>query len=227
MRAWSAPPQPASVDEVLRGYIQALGGEAALKKIENREITAKSHIIGKVTYYWAEPNKVMRVSNGEKRAYDGGSGWVLSKKKKLTKLPKTEQTELETNANPLRYAHLKDLYSEIDPAPAERIDDQPMDVLVAPNNIGSTKFYFDRGNHLLVRVEDKGVISAYYEHITEFRDYRKVDGVLYPFRIFHSTDEPGRRDEEIRVSKIEQNVDLDARMFSKPSVTTVTLGGKR
>lgn len=219
--------KPAAVDDVLHRYVQALGGEAALSKIETREIQAKGHLLGKVTYYWAKPDKVLRLRDREKRAYDGSTGWVLSKKKKLTKLPKSEQTELQMHANPLRYAHLKDLYSELDPAPPEQIDGRVMDVLVAPNNIGATKFYFDQGNHLLVRIQDFGVISAYYKEITDFLDYRKTDGILYPYRIVHSSDEPGRRTEEIRVAKLDQNVDLDLRMFSKPNVAAVTLGGKR
>lgn len=224
--SWAQPP-PSSVDNILSRYVQALGGQAALNKIDTRELKAKGHLIGKVTYYWAKPDKVLRVSNGEKRAFDGSSGWVLSKKKKLTKLPKTEQTELEMNANPVRYAHLKDLYSDVSTAPVERIDDKPMDVLVAPNNIGATKFYFDQGTHLLVRIEDFGVISAYYKHIIEFLDYKNADGILYPFLIVHSTTEPGRKKEEIRISSLDQNVDLDPRMFSKPNVTAVMMGGKR
>ncbi len=225
--ALHAQDRPPAIDLVLNRYVSALGGKAALDKIQTRELKAKGHLIGNVTYYWAKPNKVLRESNGEKRAFDGSSGWVLSKKKKLTKLPKTEQTELEMNANPIRYAHLKDLYSEVDAAPPERIDGEAMDVLVAPNNIGSTKFYFDHSNHLLVRVEDFGVVSAYYKFITDFSDYKKVDGVLFPFEIVHSTDEPGRKAEHIRISKLDQNVDLDLRMFSKPNLGAVTMGGKR
>lgn len=225
--ALHAQSKPAAVDEILNRYVKALGGEAALDKIQNRELIAKGHLIGKVTYYWAKPDKVLRESKGEKRAFDGSSGWVLSKKKKLTRLPKTEQTELEMNSDPVRYAHLKDLYSEVDAAPAERIDGEPMDVLIAPNNIGSTKFYFDQASHLLVRIEDFGVVSAYYKYITEFSDYKTVDGIQFPFQIVHSTNEPGRKDENIRISKVDQNIDLDLRMFSKPNLGAVMLGGKR
>lgn len=225
--ALTARSQPATVDEVLHAYVQALGGDAALNKIQTREIEAKTHRIGKITYYWAKPDKVLRISQKEKTGYDGSSAWFLSKKKKLTKLPKPDQQELEINANPVRYAHLKDLYSEINAAPVERVDDKPMDVLVAPNNIGATKFYFDQATHLLVRIEDFGTLSAYYKHITDFSDYKSTDGIEFPFRIVHSTNEPGRKDEEIRVSKLDQNVDLDPLIFTRPRVGAFTLGGKR
>jgi hypothetical protein len=222
-----AQSQPPTVDDVLHAYVLALGGEAALNKIETREINAKVHRFGEVTYYWAKPDKVLRISHHEKAGYDGSTWWALSKKKKLTKLPKPEQKEFEINADPIRYAHLRDLYSDVSAAPAERIDDRPMDVLVAPNNIGSTKFYFDHTTHLLMQIEDFGTISAYYKHITEFSDYKRVDGIEFPFRIVHSTTEPGRKDEEIRVSKLAQNVELDPQIFTKPRVGAVTLGGKR
>jgi hypothetical protein len=222
-----AQSQSAKVDEVLHAYVVALGGETALNKIATREIDAKIHRFGEVTYYWAKPDKVLRISHHEKAGYDGGSWWTLSKKKKLTKLPKPEQRALEVDANPIRYAHLRDLYSEVNAAPPERIDDKPMDILVAPNNIGATKFYFDHATHLLVRIEDFGTISAYYQHIIDFSDYKSVDGIEFPFRIVHSTTEPGRKDEDIRVSKLHQNVHLDLQMFTKPSLAAVTLGGKR
>jgi hypothetical protein len=219
--------QTEPVDTVLHAYVQALGGEAALNRINDRHIEAKVHRLGKVTYYWAKPNKVVRVAQREKVGFDGSAGWMLSRKKKLTKLPKPEQQELQTNANPLRYAHLKDLYSDIEPAPAERIDDRPMNVLVAPNNIGSTKFYFDTENHLLVRIEEFGVTSAYYKQVTRFFDYKNVDGIQFPFRIVHSTTEPGIKDKEIKISTVDQNIGLKPEFFTKPQVGAITLGGKR
>lgn len=222
-----AQTQARTVDQVLQAYTRALGGAAAVDKIQTREIDAKLHRGPKVTYYWAKPDKVLRVSHGQKVGYDGSSAWVLSPKKKLTKLPKPDQERLEMNADPLRYAHMKDLYSEVDAAPGERVDDQPMKVLVAPNNIGSTKFFFDGASHLLVRIEELGVTSAYYKQVTEYLDYKAVDGVQFPFRITHTSEEPGGNKQDLRISKVEQNVDLKPEIFTKPQLGNVTLGGKR
>jgi hypothetical protein len=217
----------ATVDSVLHAYVQALGGEAALNRIADRQIEAKIHHAGKVIYFWAKPNKVVRVAHGEKVGFDGSSSWMLSRKKKLTKLPKAEQWELETNANPVRFAHLRDLYADVEPAAAERLDDRPMNVLVAPNNIGSTKFYFDTSSHLLVRIEEFGVTSAYYKQVTEFLDYKTADGIQFPFRIVHSTTEPGMKGKELRIASLDQNVGLKPEFFTKPQLGAVTLGGKR
>lgn len=216
-----------NVNGILQAYARALGGEAALEAIKTREIDAKFHRGPKATYYWAKPDKVLRISRGEKAGFDGNSGWILSRKKKLGRLPKPEQQRIEMNADPVRYVHAKDLYSEIDAAPRERVNDQEMDVLVAPNNIGSTKFYFDTASHLLVRIEELGVTSAYYKQVTEFLDYKEADGIRFPFRIVHTSTEPGGNNQDIRISKVQQNIDLKPQIFAKPQLGNVTLGGKR
>jgi hypothetical protein len=219
---------PKSVDEILKLYVQQLGGQAALDRIHDRQIEAGRHHGGKLTFYWQEPDKVQLIAHGERFGSDGGkAGWALSKKKKLTRLPHGELRQMEIDANPVRFAHLKDLYSELQTAPSETLDSQPMDVIVAPNDLGTTKFYFDAQTHLLARIEDLGETSAYYKHITDLSDYQEVNGIHFPFRIVHTSNEPGAKTEDIRISKVDQNIDLRADLFSKPNLGSVVLGGKR
>lgn len=214
---------PKSVGAILKLYIQQIGGQAALDRIHDREVEA-----GKLTFYWQDPDKVLLIAHGERFGSDGGkTGWALSKKKKLTRLPLGKLREIRIDANPLRFAHLKDLYSELQAAPPETLDSQPMDVIVAPNDLGSTKFYFDAQTHLLARIEDFGETSAYYKHITDLSDYQDVNGIKFPFRIVHTSNEPGAKPEKIRVSKVSQNIDLRADLFSKPNLGAVVFGGKR
>ncbi len=185
------------------------------------------HHGSKLIYFWQKPNKVLLLDGKKKIGYDGGSGWVLSSKKRVSKLPKGSQTELQMDANPLRYAHLKQLYPEAAAAVPEALDGRKMDVLVAPNDLGSTKFYFDASSHLLARVEETGESSAYFKHVTDFSEYKPVDGVMFPFRIVHSSTEPGVNEQDLRVSKIMQNVPVKPEIFRKPSSGAVVLGGKR
>ena len=180
------------VDDVVHGYVQALGGMAAVERIETRETHAQQHH-SKLTYFWQKPNKVLVVDGKKKLAYDGGSGWMLSPKKRVTKLSKGSEQPLEIDANPIRFAHLRQLYWEVNPAPPESIDGRRMDVVVAPNDLGVTKFYFDASTHLLARVDETGVTSAYFKHVTDFLDYQEQDGVKLPFRIVHHSTEPGMK----------------------------------
>ncbi|MBV8552479.1 MAG: hypothetical protein JOY54_14345 [Acidobacteriaceae bacterium] len=215
------------VDSVLKMYVQAVGGEAAVEKIKTREVEADQHHGPKLTYYWQKPNKVLLIKQKEKIGFDGGSGWVLSKKKRVTRLAKGDQRPLQQDADPIQYVYLKSLYSEVNTAPTEEVDGRKMQVLVAPNDLGKTKFYFDAATHLLTRIEETGLTSAYYEHVTEFDDYKDVDGIQFPFRIVHSSTEPGVKPREIRVSKVMQNIELKPEMFEKPTGVAVTFGGKR
>ncbi|MBV8070445.1 MAG: hypothetical protein JO270_11105 [Acidobacteriaceae bacterium] len=225
--AMLADTPPPSVDSVLEQYIKAAGGKVAIDQIHSREVQAREHRGPKLVYLWLKPDKVLLEQDKQKTGYDGGSGWILTKKKKLMRLPKGAQRPLEQDANPLRYVHLKTLYSEINPAPPETIDSRKMDVLVAPNELGVTKFYFDAATHLLARIDEIGETSAYYKHGTDFLDYQNVDGIQFPFRIVHRSTEPGSRDQEIRVSKVLQNIEIKPTIFQKPSGVAVTLGGKR
>lgn len=215
------------VDSVITSYIDAVGGTEAINRVQTREVQAKQHRGPKLLYYWQKPDKVLLEKQKQKIGYDGSSGWMLSPKKKVTRLAKGAQIPLEQDANPIRYVRLKTLYSEINAAAPVIVGSRKMDVLVAPNELGATKFYFDCETHLLARIEETGETSAYYQHVTEFLDYREVDGIKLPFRTLHSSTEPGIKDEEIRVDKVIQNVELKPSIFEKPSNVAVTLGGKR
>jgi hypothetical protein len=217
----------AQVDRVLQRYIQALGGRAAIDRIQTREVRAERHHGPKLTYFWEKPNKVLLITKKEKIGYDGAGGWVLSKKKHITRLAKGAQKPLEMDANPIQYVHLKTLYFEVHASAPEERDGVKMDVLVAPNDIGATKFYFDRSTHLLARVEETGETSAYYKQTTEFLNYKEIDGIRLPFRIIHTSTAPGASPQDVRISEIRQNINLKPETFSKPIEGAVVLGGKR
>lgn len=226
-RPSSALDNPRTVDDVLGPYVQQLGGLEAIDKVQTREVDARRHHGPKIVYYWQKPNKVLEESKGARTGYNGSGGWTLSRKRQVNRLPKGAQDAILIDANPIRYAHLKDLYFDVQVAPAESIDDTKMDVLIAPNNNGATKFFFDANTHLLARIEETGVTSAYFKQTTEFMEYKEVDGVKFPFRIVHKTTEPGIDPVDIRISNVETNVDLDPQMFDRPSLGVVVRGGKR
>jgi hypothetical protein len=219
---------PRAVDAVLTDYVKALGGADAVGHIETRVVHAKRHRAGAVTLYWKKPDLVLSVSKELREGYDGKSGWTISnKKKKVKRMARGAQLPLEMDANPLRYVDLKALYSELNPAPAEQLDGDLMDVVVAPNNIAATKFFFDTKTHLLRRIEESGETSAYFKLSVDFLDYQEVDGIKFPFQIIHETTEPGGSREDLIVKTVEQNVDLRDEVFSKPTNGAIVNGGKR
>ena len=220
-------PAGRSADSILADYVKAVGGQEAVDRFTSRETVIDVHHGRDVTLYWQKPNMVLSVGKKERTGYDGAHCWTLSSKSKVKKLVRGAEVPLEMEANPLRYVHSKDLYSELDPAPGEEIDGEKMDVLVAPNNLAATKLYFDATTHLLRRVDEKGETSAYFTDTLDYLDYREVDGVRLPFRMIHTTTEPNSRAEDLRVKKITHNVTLQPQIFSKPLPGQVVLGGKR
>lgn len=217
----------ASVDVVVRNYVQALGGEAAILRITSRELEASHRRGSTAKLQWQAPNKVLRVQGKEREGFDGTTAWAESKRKKITRLPDSVRDEIETTVNPIRYAHLRDMYTDLQATAPATLDAKRMDVLIAPNHIGSTKFFFDADSHLLVRIEEFGVSSAYYKHVIEFANYKEIDGVMFPFEIDRSSDEPGAENGTIHLSKVKQNVQLDSSVFTRPNISALVSGGKR
>lgn len=215
------------VESIWADYVKAVGGQEAVDRFTSRETAIDVHRGKDLTFYWQKPNKVLSVSKKERVGYDGAHCWSLSAKNKVKKLSHGAELPLEMEADPLRFVHLKEIYSEIDPAPSEEIDGEKMDVIIAPNNLAATKLYFDASTHLLRRVEEKGEISAYFTNTIDYLDYQEVDGVRMPYRMLHATTEPDSHAEDLRVKKITHNLTLQAVMFSKPEPGQVVLGGKR
>jgi hypothetical protein len=225
---FAQPPGAKSVESIVAAYVKAVGGQTAVDGVTTREVRGSVRRGPKATYYWQKPNKVLLLSGKSKTGYDGSSGWDYSKKKKLKHLPLGAQLALEMNANPLRFVYLKSLYpGGVSVAPGETLDGKAMDVLAAPNKLGATKLYFDAQTHLLFKVEEAGEASAYFKNTTDFMDYKKVDDVLFPFRIVRSTTAPDTPKQDFHVSQVTNNVDIKPEAFAKPQGGAVTFGGKR
>ena len=224
--ATDAPP-PRPVESILSDYVKAVGGYAAVDRLTTRETVANFHRGPRVTLYWQRPNQVLSLGKKERIGYDGSRGWTLSRKRKIKKLAKGAEVPIEMDANPLRFVHIRDFYSELNPSPDEEIDGEKMEVIVAPNNLSATKLYFDAANHLLRFVNESGEVSAYFKNTVEYLDYQEVDGVRLPFRILHTTSQPGGASEDLRIKKITHNVPLQPEIFSTPQAGQVVMGGKR
>jgi hypothetical protein len=212
------------VSEVIQLYIQALGGAPALDRISSRQLETKGG--EKAIYIWQAPNKVLRTRGPVREGFDGKTAWLETKRKRVEKLARSVQEEMETDANPVRYARLHDLFTDLETAPRQVIDGTKMDVIVAPNHIGNTKLFFDASTHLLARIEEFGASSAYFKHVTEFSQYQEFDGIRLPTRIDRDTDEPGAEKGITRLTKIKQNVQVNAAAFERPDIAPTVLGGK-
>src|SRR5205085_11345615 len=80
-------------------------------------------------------------------------------------------------------------------------------------------YYMDTDSYVPIRMEEKRIIrGAEQEFETTLGDYKSVNGWFMPFSI-----ESGRKGQDkgtVHFDKIEANVPLDDRRFTKPVVTT-------
>lgn len=230
---------PSRVDEILRAYVQAVGGEEALQQITSREVlgTLHGHLdpgeiavkkksvpkLGakEITCYWQRPDKAVetvtvRSAILEEIGFDGKSAWRITPNKKTKSPDNDEQDDLETTANALRFVFLKSLYPGVQAAAPGSAESNGLDVLIASTDDGKRKsFYFDHKTHLLLLIIS--VVSAgkaYFEHTIHFDDYRTVDGVKYPFRILFTPSDGSKN--EIRISKVLHNVPIQPKQFVHP-----------
>jgi hypothetical protein len=215
-----------TVDTILSSYVTALGGQAAIDNITTRQLNVSSSLIKSAKMYWQAPNRVLLEAHRERQGFDGANGWYVTKRKRIQRLSHSRQEELQTDANPIRFIHLKEMYGDLHVEPPKAGESEGMDVIAAPNHIGATRFFFDRESHLLTRIEDFGVSSAYFKQTTEFLDYAEIDGIKLPRRIKRQSEEPGSSKGDLHLSKVKQNVPLDPGIFRKPDIGKVVSGGK-
>jgi hypothetical protein len=235
--------QPRSVDSVLEMYLHAIGGQQAIDSIRTREILGTVHgngdafailegeksalqtIRAKVTCYWKAPDlavDIQKLPSGGTSVvgFDGSGLWIISTHLKHPRRRSDHELreELEVTANPLRYVRIKTLYPTVQASSPEKRDSKAMDVLEAPNGSGATKFYFDVRTHLLTYIREIGISAAYYPSVIKLADYKRVDGVEFPFRMAFTSPEPDAPTHEIRISSVKQNIPIDPDQFKRSSI---------
>lgn len=171
------------IDRILEKYVQAIGGQAAVEKISSRiskgtfngsfsgisinaavEITEKSP--GKTLTLVTFPNVgVMR------RAFTGTYGYEQISLYGFRELKGAELDDMKLTSDVHWSINLKRLYPKMILKEKEKIGGSEAYVIEATPAAGRTsKFYFAVDTGLLLRKDE-----AYFE------DYRKVDGVMFPF----------------------------------------------
>jgi hypothetical protein len=199
--AHDAPPPPVpvlpSVDEVFGKYVQALGGESALRKISTRVITGKQNIAtgpgglipmnADVEIYQKAPNLRLNVYKTEKftisDGFDGKSAWARNQRGGVNNAPEPDGSRVRQQANLYEPLELKQYYTSLVVRGIERVGTRPAYVVVgARQGDAAERLYFDTESGLLLRRATylQTAIGPSPFQI-DFEDYREVDGVKIPF----------------------------------------------
>jgi hypothetical protein len=211
------------VDQILDRFVQALGGEQALRGVSSRiakgsRIGADGVLVPEDVYQKA-PNKMLTVTTYPEVAFrtgfNGIAAWASSSKDGPRELPGPVLAQLKNDSEFYKEIKTKELYRTLTLIGKSRIGDNEVYVLRANPATGDPeKLFFDVRTGLLVRkyVESETLFGPFPLQ-TDYEDYRDVDGINQPFLIHWSI--PGRIWGR-KVAEIKQNATIDDAQFNPP-----------
>jgi len=226
---WLAPPpatksEPSlpTVEQILDHYIQALGGEAALRKLTTRisrgsRIGADGVLVPEEVYQKA-PNKLLVVTkypgNAIRAGLDGQRGWTWNNNQEQ-ELGGEELAELQREAAFHKELLLKEFYSQMTVIGKEAVGEREAYVISAKSRAGTPeKLYFDTESGLLRRrYRESPTPVGPFPWQTDYEDYQKVDGLTLPLTIRWSM--PGRVWGR-RIAEVSHNTPIEDEQFTPP-----------
>jgi hypothetical protein len=219
-----------TADQILDKYIQALGGAAALSKLNS--FTAKGTYEGfdsdfgqvPVDVYAKAPNlrtTVVHMHAGDATStYDGKEAWAAAPAElvPVTLIPLVGQDlqGARLDAELAFPGRIKQLLTDWRAGfPAVTIDGKTVDVIDGKSDGTRIKLFFDKQTGLLVRQARYAntAVGTVTTHVV-YSDYRPVAGVKVPFQ-WQVTWVDGQS--TIKLTSVQPNAAVDAAKFARPS----------
>ena len=228
--AQETKPKPAeglpTADQIIEKYVQAMGGKAALEKINSRvtkgtlEIPAAG-MSGTVETYEKAPNKSITIVNLAgfgmiQDGFDGTKGWGDNPMTGLRDKSGTELANAKLEAELHRPIKIKQLYSTLTVKGKEKVGDKEAYVVEATPKEGSVeKWYFDTQTGLMIRT-DVTQESPEGQIPTEvyLDEYKEFDGVKVPVAMRISTP---MYLINTKTQEVKHNVPVEDAKFNKPA----------
>ena len=234
--AWVvAPAHAQTADEVIEKHVTAMGGRAAMEKIQSRVATGTisvsvqgTPLSGPVETYAAAPNKsrmsfrldLTAMGAGEvvvDQRCDGKAAWSSNSMQGERDLTGSQLQAMVNEYFPSPLLGYKERGAKAEVAGKETVGARPaIVVLFTPAAGYPTRYYFDAETFLLLQQsikQDVPEMGGEVETKVLVDDYRTVDGIKIPFVIKVAN---GMQDIAITFDKVEHNKPIDEAMFSKP-----------
>lgn len=205
--------------EILNKYVYAIGSEDLLRNVYDRIIDMKGLVQGvetEIIFYQKAPNKLCQeilVSEVEQKIiFDGINGLKI--------IGDTKQEITGNELVKLNYDAIMNLILEpekfgvkLQYKGLEKIDDKDCYtiLLILPNGAEWLQYY-DMETGLKVR-DSKNIITEQgnFKQITEYDDYRTIDGIRYPFKIKQYL---GNQTLEFSIQSIQVNTGISDEFFT-------------
>lgn len=223
-------------DEILSKYVQALGGEQAITKVTSRVITAtqdlptgaggRETVQAQLEQYKKSPNMQLDLYHTDKFAisdgFDGAAAWSQDAKGVVSDVTGPDLIRARRAADFYEVINLRQEYEQLTISGLEKVNNRDAYLLIASSkNKPPERFYFDSQSGLLLRrltLLPTELGNSPWQ--VDYDDYRDAgSGVKVPFviRMIPGTSAAVlAKQSTIRVSKIQENVPMDAGKFAKP-----------
>ena len=236
----AAKPDLPTVDQILARYVQALGGEPAIRKVSSRTITGTQYIPtgpggtvptpAAVERYQKAPNLSVTIYRAPtfviSQGVDGTTAWSQDQAGRVTEPVKLDVGRAMRAADFYEPLNLKRQYTRLTVRGVEKVNDRDAYLVVGvPQGDAPESLYFDMQTGLLLRkqtVLPTPIGDSPYQ--VDFDDYRDTgSGVKFPFLI-HMTPANARTElapeATLRVSTVKDNAPIDDSKFARPVART-------
>jgi outer membrane lipoprotein-sorting protein/predicted aspartyl protease len=209
-----------TLEQILDKYVQALGGRAALEKINSRASKGtftSDHLKtkGPIELYAKVPNKWLMVLLAQgygnyRRGFNGTVAWEkYPGSESASNLSGYSKRDAEFYL-PLKF---HETYPNVALKDNGKLGEHETTVLEAPAAGSPKRWFFDNNSGLLLRTETRNSSGKVLDSV-DYDDYRMVGGVQEPFSI-RLVDRDGT-DFNIKLSEVKHNILVDDASFDKP-----------
>jgi zinc protease len=204
--------------EILKKYFMAIGGEEQIRNVNDRATDVKGIVEGvqtEIVFYQKAPNKlcqkIMVDEVEQKIIFDGVKG-IKSIDGMSQDITGNELIKLSFDAIMNLILEPESYNAKLQYKGLEIINERDAYkiMLTLPNNAEWLQYY-DMETGLKIR-ESKDIITPQgkYQQITEFDDYRDVEGIRYPFKIKQYL---GNQTLDFTVESIQVNTGISDEIF--------------
>ena len=216
--------KPQTAQQVLERAAQAMGLANAAKIRTVQVIGTVSYpaqgLQGRLEAYYKSPNKffakITLQGVGEiLQGYDGKIGWEKNPMTGLRELQGAELAQMRWSAESGASNDLRKTLRNPKLVGQEKVGNRNAFVITAQTTVGMPiKVYIDTQRYLTLRMDMEIATPQGKLNTTTFlEDYRRVDGVMYPFTIRQST---AGIEAVMKVERVRHNIAIDDAVFRKP-----------
>jgi hypothetical protein len=218
-----------TADQILAKYVEALGGEQALRAVTSRVVTATGDLPAELSN---EPRAAARIEHYQKApsfdltitrlpagvistGFDGESAWLQNAQGAITQLTGIELGRARRDADFYQSANLRQAYMRFVVGGIEQVNNRDAYVVIGlPRGDTPERLYFDVQTGLLLRRQTVTPTPFGSSPMNvDYEQYRDVgDGTKYPFLIRTTTT---TQRHIVRVERVQNNVPIENSRFAR------------